>query len=113
MHWIPLGVCLAFTSGCTFTLVGAAPKSEHAVAQEKTINATFAKSEQFVNACEAEQEDLAAVRYHTNAGYLVVSLLSLGLYVPQHVTWWCGVQEPACEEGASSEECRPYVREDD
>ena len=84
----------AVLAGCTFTLVGNAPKTETSVAQNKTINATFAKSEQFVNAC---------------AAYLFVSILSLGLYVPENVTWWCGSKEPECKDGDTSEDCQDYV----
>ncbi|MFK8031109.1 MAG: hypothetical protein AB8G18_12810 [Gammaproteobacteria bacterium] len=32
---------------------------------------------------------LFRVEYHTNAGLLLASLLTLGLYVPQTVEWWC------------------------
>ena len=43
------------------------------------------------------QNDLgiARVEYHTNAGFLLVSVASLGLYVPQNVEWWC---EAPCPE---------------
>ena len=29
------------------------------------------------------------VEFHTNAGFLLVSVLSVGLYVPQTAEWWC------------------------
>lgn len=103
----------ALLAGCTFTIIGNAPKTEAAIAQNKTINATFAKSEQFINACADTDQDLAEIRFHTNPAYLIVSLLSFGLYVPQNVTWWCGAEEAECEEGDTSEECEIYVREDD
>jgi hypothetical protein len=47
-------------TACTFTVVGNAPKTEDAVAQEQTVNATYAKSEQFIPACENDAEDIAA-----------------------------------------------------
>ena len=99
----------AVLAGCTFTLVGNAPKTETSVAQNKTINATFAKSEQFINACADADQDLAEIRFHTNAAYLFVSILSLGLYVPENVTWWCGSKEPECKDGDTSEDCQDYV----
>ena len=38
---------------------------------------------------------LYRVRYHTNAAYALVSLVSLGLYVPQTAEWWCdGTPDP-------------------
>lgn len=104
-------IIAAVLSGCTFTLVGNAPKTEAAIAQNKTINATFTKSEQFVNACADAHQDLAAIRFHTNAAYLFASILTLGLYVPQNVTWWCGSKETECKDGDTSEDCQPYVPE--
>ena len=84
-----VAVTLCASAGCTFTMVGNAPKTEQPIAHERTVNATFTNSEQFINVCE-EEGDLAEIRFHTNPGYLLVSVLSFGLYVPQHVTWWCG-----------------------
>lgn len=110
---ILVALTLVAVSGCTFTLVGNVPKTEDSIAHKKTVNATFAKSEQFVNACEEEGQNLAAIRYHTNPVYVIASVLSLGLYVPQNVTWWCGTESPACEDDEESEDCEPYVREDD
>ena len=34
-------------------------------------------------------DSLFRVEYHTNAGLLLVSIVTLGLYVPQTVEWWC------------------------
>lgn len=104
---------LIAATGCTFTMVGNAPKTEQAVAQNRTVNSTFVRSEQFINACLEEGQDLAEIRFHTNAAYLLVSLLSLGLYVPQNVTWWCGTAAEECADDDESEDCEPYVREDD
>lgn len=42
---------------------------------------------------------LYRARYHTNAIYSLVSILSLGLYVPQTVEWWCdGTPDPEEDE---------------
>lgn len=100
---------LILLTGCTFTLVGNAPKTESSIAQTKTINATFAKSEQFENLCADPDQNLAELRFHTNPAYLLVSFISFGLYVPQHVTWWCGNEEEECEDGDESEECEIFV----
>lgn len=115
MRYFLLATALSALSltGCTFTVVGNAPKTEDAVAQNKTINATFAKPEQFLNACAESDQDLAEIRFHTNLLYLSASIITLGLYVPQNVTWWCGSEEPECEEGDTSEECEVYVPEND
>lgn len=96
-------------AGCTFTMVGNAPKTEASIAQNKTVNATFVKSEQFINACADAHQDLAEVRFHTNAAYLLVSILTLGLYVPENVTWWCGNKAHECREGDTSKDCQEYV----
>lgn len=103
-----IGIVFAVT-GCTFTMVGNAPKTEQSVAQNKTVNSTFAKSEQFINACAEEGQQLAQIRFHTNPVYLLASLVTLGLYVPQNVTWWCSVKETECAEGDESGDCEPYV----
>lgn len=97
----------------TFTLEGNAPKDETAKPQEMTVNASFAREEQYINLCKDQGADVASVRFHTNPGYLLVSILSLGLYVPQHVTWWCGTEEAECAPDDPREECQVYVREDD
>ena len=113
MRGLTLFVVAVFAlTGCTFTMVGNAPKTEQAIAQNKTVNSSFAQSEQFINTCE-EGENLAAIRFHTNPVYLLASLLSLGLYVPQNVTWWCGAEASACSDEDPSEDCEPYVREED
>ena len=105
-----LVILVLFTlAGCTFTMVGNAPKTEQSVAQSKTVNSTFAKSEQFINACSEEGQQLAEIRFHTNPLYLLASLVTLGLYVPQNVTWWCSADEPECAEGDESGDCEPYV----
>jgi hypothetical protein len=41
-----------------------------------------------VTKCE-NGRGLYRARYHTNAVYSVVSVASIGLYVPQTVEWWC------------------------
>lgn len=40
-----------------------------------------------VEKCGADS--LFRVEYHTNAGLLLASIVTLGLYVPQTVEWWC------------------------
>ena len=43
-------------------------------------------------------DSLFRVETNTNAGLLLVSVLSLGLYVPQTVEWWCYSTETADED---------------
>jgi hypothetical protein len=37
---------------------------------------------------------LYRVEYHTNALFSIVSVLTLGLYVPQTVEWWTLIESP-------------------
>ncbi|WP_428354715.1 hypothetical protein [Methyloprofundus sp.] len=41
-----------------------------------------------VDKCE-NGRGLYRARYHTNLGYVLAPVFSLGLYVPQTVEWWC------------------------
>ena len=113
MRTLSILMAIVMLTGCTFTMVGNAPKTEATVAQTKTVNATFARSEQFINACSDPKAHVAEIRYHTNAAYLLVSILSFGFYVPENVTWWCSTEAPKCAEGDTSGDCEPYVPGDD
>ena len=98
-------------SSCTFTVdnyhVG---KSEKDVAQNMTINAGYANPARHnpVNVCDEDNQTLSQIRVHTNAAYLIGSLLTLGLYVPQNVTWWCHTTEKACTDDDPREECQQW-----
>ncbi len=99
--------------GCsTFTLSGNIPKTEDSRSANKTINASFVANEPFINACIDDEGQpsgqLSEIRYQTNPIYWLVSLATLGLYVPQNVTWWCTTPEPECAEGDMSEDCAVY-----
>ena len=101
-------VGLGALTGCTFTMAASDTKPEDAGAQSKTINASFTRSEPIENVC-LDGGELGHVRFSTNPAYLLVSVVSLGLYVPQNVTWWCITEEPECEEGDTSEDCEVWV----
>ncbi len=85
-------VCLFLLSGCmTFTVEGDLPKTPDSTTGTETVHGSvygFEWSTHVVDKCDNRQ-GLSRVRYHTNALYLLASVLSLGLYVPQNVTWWC------------------------
>lgn len=38
---------------------------------------------------KCDGDSLFRVEFHTNAGLLLASVVTLGLYVPQTVEWWC------------------------
>ncbi|HEX7028290.1 MAG TPA: hypothetical protein VF268_13700 [Gammaproteobacteria bacterium] len=106
-------VTAGLLTGCTFTMVTNGPKTEAATVHKKTVNATFARSEPVENLCVDENKSLAQIRFHTNPAYLLASLLSFGLYVPQNVTWWCDSEPVECEDGDTSGDCEPYVPGDE
>lgn len=111
MRFLLTTILAALLAGCTFTLVGNAPKTEDSIAHSKTVNASFLLTKQPLNTCSDPKEGLAAIRFHTNPAYLAVSLLSLGLYVPQNVTWWCSSEPKQCKDGDDSGDCKPYQPE--
>ena len=80
-------------SGCmTFTIEGDLAKTPDSTTGDETVHRSLYGiewSKQTVEKCE-NQQGLTRVRFHTNAMYLLASVVTLGLYVPQHVTWWCG-----------------------
>lgn len=79
-------------SGCmTFSVEGDSPKTPDSTTATQVFHGSlygFKWSDFPVEKCE-NQQGLSRVRYSTNAAFLFASVLSLGLYVPQHVTWWC------------------------
>ncbi len=80
--------CLA---GCaTFELEGTGSLTPDARRGSETVHGSlygFKWREFDVEKCGTDQ--LFRVEFHTNAGLLLASIVSLGLYVPQTVEWWC------------------------
>lgn len=83
-------------SGCmTFELEGdgaLTPDSEHGSATVHGSLWGFAWSHRDVEVCEGA--GIYRAEFHTNAAFLAVAVLSLGLYVPQTVEWWCDEVAP-------------------
>ena len=79
-------------SACmTFTVEGDLPKTPGSTTGNETVHGSLYGiewSDHVVEKC-GNREGITRVRFHTNAAYLVASVASLGLYVPQNVTWWC------------------------
>ncbi len=79
-------------SGCmTFVVEGEGEKTPNSVTGTATVHKSlyrFDWSDWLVERC-VDGRALYRVEYHTNAAYLLVSVASLGLYVPQTVTWSC------------------------
>jgi len=85
--------CMIFSlSGCaTMTIEGDGQKTPQSKTGTHTVHGSFYSfvwSEPPVEKCD-NGRGLYRARYHTNMVYVLASAVSLGLYVPQTVEWWC------------------------
>lgn len=89
---IALGVLALATAGCmSFEIEGDGALTEKSLRGSETIHGSlygFRWADMDVQKC-SEQQGIFRVQYHTNAAFVLASALSLGLYVPQSVEWWC------------------------
>jgi hypothetical protein len=100
---------LVLSACATTTLEGdgeKTPLSRHGVHTAHASFYGFDWSTPPVDKC-ANGQGLYRVRSHTNAGYALVSLLSLGFYVPQTLEWWCDGGRPPSPDDAEEELYRP------
>lgn len=86
------------TSGCSsFELESGAMCNnleKGAGSHSQTVHGSFwgfKWKEPVVEKCE-DGCGLFRVEYHTNALFILASVATLGLYVPQTVEWWCAVE---------------------
>ena len=73
--------------------------------ESETIHGSFwgiKWKDRAISKCEKNHE-LYRVEYHDNALYAIISVASLGLYVPQSVEWWCAKRPDNEDEGPSLE----------
>jgi hypothetical protein len=88
---IVLTLAIAFASACTtFEVEGAGSITPVAITGSETVHGSlygFQWRPFTVEKCGTDS--LFRVEYHTNAGLLLASIVTLGLYVPQTVEWWC------------------------
>jgi len=79
-------------SGCaTMTIEGDGQKTPESKTGTNTVHGSFYSfvwSAPPVVMCE-KGRGLYRVRSHTNAMYVLVSVISMGFYVPLTVEWWC------------------------
>jgi hypothetical protein len=79
-------------SGCTtMTIEGDGQKTAQSKTGVYTLHSAlygFNWSKPEIEKCD-NGRGLYRVSYHTSAVYLLASVVSLGLYVPQTVEWWC------------------------
>lgn len=87
-----IGCVIVSLLGCaTMTIEGDGCKTAASKTGTHTVHGSFYNfvwSSPPVEKCD-NGRGLYRARYHTNAGYMLVSILTLGLYVPQTVEWWC------------------------
>ncbi len=91
IFWQPLLGCLALINGCaTFEVEGSGSITPDAITGSETVHGSLYgfRWRQF-NIEKCGEDSLFRVEFHTNAGLLLASIASLGLYVPQTVEWWC------------------------
>ncbi len=82
---------VSLSSCVTMTIEGDGQKTSKSKTGTHTKHGSFYSfvwSEPPVTKCDNGQ-GLYRARYHTNAIYVLASAISLGLYVPQTVEWWC------------------------
>ncbi len=92
-RWMSAGfaaIILMVTACSTVEIEGNGAVTPDAVTGSQTVHGSlygFVWQPFTVEKCG--DQGLFRVETHTNAGLLLVSVLSLGLYVPQTVEWWC------------------------
>ena len=98
---------LLAVSGCATTTIEGdgqkTPLSTHGTHRVHGSFYDFKWSEPPTDKCEAGH-GLYRVRAHTDALDALVSLLSIGLYVPQTLEWWC---DGSREDGDSEDLYQP------
>lgn len=99
-------VAVSVSSCMSFVVEGAGDRDKTVGAQkaEETIHGSFWGSlwvKPTVAKCDKNHE-LYRIKYHQNALYVLASVATLGLYVPQAVEWWCVVRDDSsADEGRS------------
>ena len=89
------GLASLLCSCMTFELEGDGAQDSYSKNDSETVHGSiysFKWKKRNIEKCENGQ-GIYKVEFHTNAGFLLVSVLSLGLYVPQTVEWWCQAPE--------------------
>lgn len=96
-----LSLVTGLTACATYEIEGRGAFSPESETGRATVHGSlygFRWAEFSADKCETEH--LFRVENNTNAAFLLVSVATLGLYVPQTVEWWCA----ASTEDAEGEE---------
>lgn len=100
-------ILLGSVSGCTTILIegsGDRDKPPGAQKVEETIHGSFwgfRWGDQTVSKCEKNYE-LFRIKVHQNALFVLASVATIGLYVPQSVEWWCVARDESSEDEGPS-----------
>ncbi len=88
---LALVLAIALSPACsTFEVEGNGSITPEAITGSETVHGSlygFRWKEFDIEKCE--DNSLFRVEFHTNAGLLLASIATLGVYVPQTVEWWC------------------------
>lgn len=100
-------ILLCSIAGCTTFLIegsGDRDKTPDAQKVEETIHGSFwgiQWGHRNVAKCE-QQNELFRIKVHQNALFVLASVATLGVYVPQSVEWWCVAREDSSEDEGPS-----------
>ena len=91
---------LVFVSGCaTFEVEGSGSITPDAITGSETVHGSLYGIDWASRVTEkCGGDSLFRVEYHTNAVFILASVASLGLYVPQTVEWWCSGSDTDAED---------------
>lgn len=99
---ITIALILLLSSCMTVALEGDGDKTPGSKTQQEIVHGSLykiqwsnlGKNPWAVEKCN-NNVALKRVEFETNAIYILASVATLGLYVPQTVTWWCVGEKPA------------------
>lgn len=88
-------MALVGLAGCaTFEVEGSGSITPDAITGSETVHGSLYGIDWASRVTEkCGRDHLFRVEYHTNAVFLLASVASLGLYVPQTVEWWCSAND--------------------
>jgi hypothetical protein len=101
-----LAVALILPGCMTFEIGSNASITDESTNAHETVSGSlygFSWREHHIQKCD--ESALAHVEYHFNGFQLLASALSLGLWIPQTVEWWC--DDPSVEDDEEEDEPDP------
>lgn len=79
-----------FASSCMTTRLAASYDTDNVYSHKKTSwNYLWGLVQPADIAADCESKSICKMTSQTNMGFILVSALSLGMVVPQHITWDC------------------------